>query len=125
MTPAYRASLIARAKRAAEPVARSVAGGLPVDWLIGDMDREQLLALVLVLADAADPARLRAVVRAEDDDAPGVTDADLKLRAAHAEAVRLRKAKRPVPFQVRVLDTAYCQARKQARAWRQSETEVA
>jgi len=115
MTPADRAALIARAKSAAIPVSSCVAARIPPAHIIGGMTRDELTALVIVLAEAADPARLRVVVRAEDDGRPGVTDLDLTYRAAHTEAGRLRTARLPVPLAVRALDSAYRQSLKQYR----------
>ena len=115
MTPAYRAVLIARAKSAAIPVSSCVAARIPPAHIIGGMSRDELAALVIVLAEAVDPARLRAVVQAEDDGTPGLTDLDLTYRAAHTEAGRLRTAGLPVPLAVRAMDSAYRQALKHAR----------
>jgi hypothetical protein len=113
VTPAERTALIARAKALAIPVASCVAACVRPDHLIGDASRDELAALVIVLAEAADPVALKAVVDASGDSAP-VTDRD--LRVAHARAVALRKAGKTVPFQVRVLDGEYHRQRRQARA---------
>lgn len=116
MTAADPAALIARAKRAAVPVMSCVAASLPPAHIIGGMSRAELAALVIVLAEAADPHKLRAVVEAADDGTPGVTDLDLVYRRAHREAARLRGAGEPVPLRIRVLDGKYHEARKEARA---------
>lgn len=115
LTDADRDALIARAKSAAVPVASCVAARIAPAHLIGGMSRDELAALVIVLAEAADPVRLRAVTRATDDGTPGVTDLDLRLRAAHAEAQRLRYNGQPVPQVMRRLDGIYHSRRKQAR----------
>ncbi len=112
MTPAYRAALIARAKSAAIPVSSCVAARISPAHVIGGMTRDELAALVIVLAEAADPVRLRVVAQAVDDGAPDLTDLDLRYRAAHAEAQRLRSARLPVPNGVRALDNAYRESRK-------------
>ena len=113
ITPAERNDLIAQAKRLAVPVASCVAARIRADHLIGGRTREELAALVLVLAEAADPVTLRAVVNAAED-GPDITDEDVRLMKAHAHAVALRKAGMPVPNQVRVLDSEYRRRRKAA-----------
>jgi hypothetical protein len=115
LTPAARAALIAKAKRAATPVASCVAARIGVGHILGTMTRAEVDALVIVLADAVDHALLRAVVQAENDGRPGLSDLDARYRAGHAEAVRLRAAKLPVPVAVRTLDSGYYRGRKQAR----------
>lgn len=67
LTPADRDALIARAKRLAVPVASRVAARIHPGHLIGDLSREELLALVVVLAEAADPVTLRTVAQASED----------------------------------------------------------
>ena len=121
LTPSDRASLIARAKRAAVPVANLVAARLKHGHITGGMTRAELEALVIVLAEAADHAKLRDVCAAEDDGRPdgqadSQADDGLRQRRAHNEARRLREAGQPVPLPVRVLDNAYTGARKAARA---------
>jgi hypothetical protein len=125
LTPARRSALIARAKRAAVPVASCVAASISPAHIVGGMSRDELLALVVVLAEAADPVRLRTVVQAADDGLPGVTDLELQYRAAHAEAVRLRTAGLPVPLAVRALDSAYRRSREQADRGPDEKTEAA
>lgn len=107
LTPADRDALVARAKSLAVPVTSCVAARIPPAHLIGDMTRDELAALVIVLAEAVDPVRLRTTVRAVDDGAPGLTDLDLKCRAAHTEAGRLRSRRLPVPPAVSRLDGIY------------------
>lgn len=87
---AERAALITRAKSLAAPVASCVAASLRPDHLLTSCTWEELAALVIVLADAADPTRLRAVVEA-DDGKPSPGPGELRLRRAHAEYVALRK----------------------------------
>lgn len=74
MTPADRAVLIATAKRLAIPVASCVAASIRPDHLLSARSRDELMALVIVLAEAAHPVRLREVVQAGDDglDAQGI-----------------------------------------------------
>jgi len=71
LTPADRAALIARAKAKAIPVASCVAASLRPDHLFADVAPEDLegilKALVIILAEACDPVRLREVVSARDD----------------------------------------------------------
>lgn len=105
---------IARAKRLATPVTSCVAARIRPDHLIGDATWEELYALVVVLAEAADPVALRAVVSATED-SPDVTDRDVLLMKAHAHAVALRKEGLPVPLRVRVLDSEYRSRRKELR----------
>jgi hypothetical protein len=71
MTPARKAALITRAKAVAIPVASCVAARLRPDHLLPSLSRAELMALVIVLAEAADPAVLREVVHAEGDMAAG------------------------------------------------------
>jgi hypothetical protein len=106
MIPAGRVALIARAKSIAIPVASCVAARVRPDHLIGDLSRDELAALVLVLADAADPVALRAVTQATED-GPDITDEDIRLRKAHAHAQALRDAGKAVPARVRALDRQY------------------
>lgn len=67
MTPQQRTALITRAKQLAVPVASCVAASIRPDHLLRDVtDPAVLLALITVLAEAADPVRLREVVKADD-----------------------------------------------------------
>jgi hypothetical protein len=106
VTPAERAQLVAQAKRKAIPVASCVAARVRPDHLrLREMGEDGLIALVLILAAAADPVALRAVVNEPDD---GYPDAEARsLRAAHAECNRLRAAKQPVPTRVALLEAEY------------------
>lgn len=67
MDRARRLALIARAKRLAVPVASCVAASVRPDHLLRDASRDELAALVIVLAEGSDPVRLREVCRAGDD----------------------------------------------------------
>ena len=66
---------------------------------------------LLAFAASTDPVRLRAVVSAGDGMTPAMISREVLLRRAHAEAVRLRSARREVPERVRVLDTEYRESR--------------
>lgn len=118
MTPADRESLIGMAKRAATPVASCVAARVAPAHIIGDMTRAELRALVIVLAEAVDHALLRAVVEADDRAGAdgGGPGEPARLRAAHAEAGRLRRDGMVVPTSIRILDNAYHAALREARA---------
>jgi len=121
MTPEERAALIVRAKQLAPPVAACVAARLRPDHLLRDATRDELAALVIVLAEAVDRAVLR-VVAAAGEDGPVVTDRTMLLRRAHREANRLREKGEPVPLRVGVLENEYQEmvraARKGAREGR-------
>ena len=106
-----------RALDLAVPVASCAAAGVSAGHLLDGLSRDELAALVDVLALAAssDPVRLRAVVAAGGGITPAGVSGEVLLRRGHAEAVRLRKAGRPVPFRVRVLDSEYRAGRKRAR----------
>lgn len=118
MTPADRESLIGMAKRAATPVASCVAARVAPAHIIGDMTRAELKALVIVLAEAVDHALLRTVVETGDGGAAGGggPGEPARLRAAHAEAGRLRRDGMVVPTSIRILDNAYHEALRAARA---------
>lgn len=106
MTPESRSAAVAVAKSKAVPVASCVAARLRPDHLgLRQMSQDELIALVLVLAAAADPVALRAVVAAPDDGYPDASERNLK--AAHAECNRLRAAKQPVPTRVALLEAEY------------------
>jgi hypothetical protein len=116
ITPAERARLVAWAKKKAVPVASCVAARIRLDHLsLRDATHDELLALVVVLADAADPVALRAVCAGKDDGGPVVTDRDLNLRRAHAECERLRAEGREVPVRLRLLEAAYQTGRREPR----------
>jgi hypothetical protein len=112
-----RAALMARARSLAIPVHSCVTARIRPDHLIGRdaASRDELAALVILLAEAADPVRLRAVVNATED-GPDVTDGELRLREGHAQVNALRRAGRPVPLALRVLDSQYRRGREAAAA---------
>ena len=109
-----------RARDLAVPVASCAAAGIGTAHLLAPLSRDELAALVdvLALAVSSDPVRLRAVVAAGDGITPAMISREAVLRKGHAEAVRLRAAKREVPASVRVLDTEYRESRKRAAAAR-------
>ena len=108
MNTAARASLIAAAKARATAVVSCVQARLSPSHVLAACSRDDLQALIIVLAEAADPAVLRAVVGVRDDDGrPDLTRRQTKLREAHSQVVQLRKARADVPEQLRVLDNAY------------------
>lgn len=113
MTPAGRAALIARAKSLAGPVASCVAARVRTDHLLSGLSWDELAALVVVLADAADPVWLREVTAA--DDGPSPSKQEVLLLRAHARAESLRKAGMEVPTEVRLLDSEYRRNRKRAQ----------
>jgi hypothetical protein len=117
LTPAERNALIARAKQLAVPVASCVAARVSPARLIGAASRDELAALVVVLAEAADPVKLRTVAAAGEDD-PDVTDIDLLLRQAHAQRMALYRAGVPVPEKIRRLDSAYTKRRRMRKQQR-------
>ena len=103
--PAEAASLIAWAKRKAMPVHSCVTASLRPDHLIGEAGVNELKALVIVLAEAVDPVKLRAVVNAADE--PVRIDRAEMLRRAHADATALRKAGQKVTGRLAILDREY------------------
>jgi hypothetical protein len=116
VTPAERAALIAAAKARATAVVSCVQARLSPAHVLGACSRDDLAALVVVLAEAADPAVLRAVAGVRDDDGrPDLTRHQAKLREAHSQVVQLRKAREFVPEQLRVLDNAYRLERKRTQ----------
>ena len=108
----------ARARDLAIPVASCMAAGVGTGHLLDGLTRDELAALVnlLALAASTDPVRLRAVVTAGDGITPAMISREVLLRKAHAEAVRLRSAGREVPRPVRVLDSEYRREREKAAA---------
>jgi hypothetical protein len=89
-----RAALIARAKLKAGPIASCVAASIRPDHLLADVDPEDLTdllkALVVVLAEGADPVRLRDACAAGSDglEAQGVIPPPGYL-AGHRNAAHL------------------------------------
>ena len=125
MTPRERASLVAWAKRKAVPVASCVQASLTPSHLIGDASRDQLAALVIVLAEAIDPGKLQEVTEAADDGLPDRGARRERLRKAHQEARKLRLAGEPVPASLAILDREYERLRKRERAAARREQDAA
>lgn len=73
MTPARRAAAVAVAKRAALPYAAAVRARKPGDVrrIRSGLTLAQFDALAAILAEAADPARLKIITETEDDGMPG------------------------------------------------------
>lgn len=115
LTHAERTDLITRAKAIAVPVASCVAASLRPDHLLAGCSRGELAALVIVLAEAADPARLHAVAEAEDDASPVIGLAEVRLRKAHAEFQRHRVAGITVPASLARLEREYQRISKRRR----------
>ncbi len=122
MTPEQRDALIARAKKVAVPVASCVAARLRPSHLLPGLSRDELEALVLVLAEAVDPVRLRLVVAAGED-GPVVTDRAVTLRKAHSEVNRLRGEGLPVPLRLGLLEGEYQEQVRAARSRRAGDGE--
>ena len=98
MTPARRsavlgrrATLIAAAKTLAGPFAASVQARLRPDHHLEGLSRDELTALAIVLAEAADPAILRAIAGEPDDGRPALDRRDVMLRTAHTQAQAWRR----------------------------------
>ena len=121
MKPSDRAALIARAKRAAVPVVNLVGVSIPPARVLGRLTEAEKDALIIILAEAADHTRLRVIVATDDDGRPepiapvDAGDLPRRLRQAHTEASRLRRAGEKVPDAVRKLDNAYHDALKAKR----------
>lgn len=117
MNAATRATLIAAAKARATAVVSCVQARLSPSHILDGCTEADLRALVIVLAEAADPGVLRVVVDVRDDDGrPDMTRYQAKLREAHSQVVQLRNAKKYVPDHLRVLDNAYKAEQKKAQA---------
>ena len=114
LTRRQRASLIAWAKRKAVPVTSCVNAGISPEHVLEDASEARYAALVVVLAAAVDPVRLRAVLAAEDDGTPAEVQ-DEALKWAHAEVARLREAKRPIPPALARLEYRYQEQSRAAR----------
>ena len=125
MTPSDRAALITRAKQLAIPVASCVAASIHPGHLTTGCTRDELAALVVVLAEAVDPVRLRAVVAAtEDSPSPPPPGRELMLRRAHADVSSLREQDLPVPPQLALLECEYQNGQRQARRERTAAREA-
>jgi len=107
----------ARALDLAVPVASCAAAGVGFGHLLDDASPEEVLALVAVLAAAVDPVRLRTVIRHPGEAVEPPEVRMETLRRARAEQVRLTRAGRPVPYEIRVLDSEYqVEVRRRRRA---------
>jgi hypothetical protein len=104
----------ARALDLAIPVASCAGAGAGTGHLLAALSRDELTALVEVLALAAssDPVRLRAVVAAGDGMTPAMISREVLLRRAHTAANRLRRDGIDVPARLRVLDGEYRRERE-------------
>jgi hypothetical protein len=130
MTPATRAAVIAAAKRKACAVVNCVAAknARGVRLHLGGLDPE-VAALVLVLAEAADPARLAAVCAAVDDGTPAeprrVPESDSerleRLKVAHSTAARFKAAGEPLCSEIEALEREYARNRKRAQRARAAD----
>ena len=114
MTAPKPPSLRSRALDLAIPVASCAGAGVGTGHLLAGLSRDELAALVDVLALAAssDPVRLRAVVSAGDGMTPAMISREVLLRKAHTAANRLRRAGEVVPPRLRVLDGEYRRERE-------------
>jgi len=117
LPPRTRASLITWAKRKAVPVTSCVNAGICPEHLLEGASEFELAALVIVLAAAADPVRLREVLAAEDDGTPAAV-AEEALKWAHAEVRRLRDGKKPIPAALARLEHRYQERSRAARGER-------
>ena len=120
MTPEDGAALVARAKAVALEVAERTQAGEPAGDLIGGFSWHELYALALVLAFGAD-LRALAGACASPDGEDRVAEGR-RLRAANAEAKRLRREGLPVPFLLRVAGSEY---RARLKAQKAAEGEAA
>jgi hypothetical protein len=118
-------SPVARAKKLARPAAALAAAGLGPGDLLANASRADLVALVAVLAAAADPGKLEAVTSQPGDALMSLEDRSAVLRRAHAERTRLDRAGLQVPPGLCELDAEYqaevrrrrAAAAKPARPW--------
>ena len=106
----------ARALDLAIPVASCAAAGIRATHLLADASRDELLALVGILAAAADPVRLRTAIRHPGEAAMSPEARTETLRRAHAAFTRLTRAGLPIPYDLRVLDSEYQADVKRRRA---------
>lgn len=91
--------------------------GIRLDDLLEGASAHELAALVVVLAAAADPVRLRQVLAAEDDGTPAEVQEEA-LKWAHAEVRRLRDVGQPIPSPLARLEHQYQEQSRAARAIR-------
>jgi hypothetical protein len=109
-------SLIEQAKSRAAPVHSCVRARVQPGHLVGtDTGVEELLALIIVLAEVADSRRLAELVKLPGDEGLAV-GRDALLQAAHAQVWHLRKNKQPVPLRLGLLENEYQADRKQRRS---------
>ena len=109
------ATLIAQAKSRATPVASCVRARVQPSHLIGeDTPVKELLALITVLAEVADHRRLAELAKLPGDEGLPTGEGAL-LRAAHAHVWHLKRDGRPVPYQLRLLDSEYGCRRERKR----------
>lgn len=106
---------VRRAKRLAGPAVAITAGGLAPDDLLRNASRAELLALVAVLAAAADPDMLEAVTAQPGDALMRAQDRRGVLKRAHAERTRMDRAGLPVPPSLAALDSEYQTAARRQR----------
>lgn len=115
MNAATRAALIAAAKARATAVVSCVQARLSPHHVLDTCSRDDLVALVAVLAEAVDPIVLRAVVSVRDDDGrPDLDRRDAMLRKAHTEVVLLVRRGQAVPDRLRNLDREYRRRNREA-----------
>ena len=88
--------------------------GICPEHLLEGASGHELAALVIVLAAAVDPVRLREVLAAEDDGTPAEV-AEEALKWAHAEVRRLRDGKQPIPSALARLEHRYQEQSRAAR----------
>ena len=114
LTRRQRAALITWAKRKAVPVTSCVNAGICPEHVLDDATEDRYAALVIVLAAAVDPVRLRTVLAAEDDGTPAEVTGEA-LKWAHAEVRRLREAGRPISPALGRLEWQYQEQSRAAR----------
>lgn len=88
---------LSRARSLAVPVASCAAAGIGTGHLTDGLSRDDLLVLLGILAEAADPVAVRDLVR---DPAGRRRDPEVRarmLRAAHAQAEACRKSRPTCP----------------------------
>jgi hypothetical protein len=127
VNPADRTELIAAAKKTALPAARCVAAGVRLDHLLNGKTWHELAALLTVVLEAVDHAKLNALVQLPGDE--GLTPETLReamLRRAHAEVWRLRGAGEEIPLKLGLLENEYQAAHpRQPKPEPQQEEEAA
>lgn len=109
--PRLTGSLLAAAKQAALPVATCVHNRIRPAHLLRDKTRDELYALVIVLAEAADLAAVFEVANMPEGGAEEAARV-VVLRKAHAKAEAFRGMRRTVPEHLAVLERDYWRWRK-------------